>query len=52
MHMPCSNSEGPENVFDGQLTYGSATRALTQPPTWGAQVSYVFLQLTLDREYK
>ena len=51
--MPCSLYEGPENVFDGQIRGGDGSvRAATEPYTWPALVSYHFLQLTLDREYR
>lgn len=50
--LPCSNSDGPENVFDGQLAGASgSTWARTEPPTWPGLVDYVAMQLTLDREY-
>lgn len=45
MPMMCSNSAGPENAFDGHLTNGVNTGALTQVPTWPALVNYVYLQV-------
>lgn len=46
-------AEGPENVFDGHLTGTWETWAHTHPPSNLEQplVDYVYMQLTLDREY-
>ena len=50
----CSTWEGPDRVFDGSAVFSLNSAymwARTAPPTYPALVDYVYMQLTLDREY-